>query len=83
MLVDLSGTDHNGSNVQVMVNPDHITSMQDESGSYYRYTRITLVGGASVRVPWSLAQVRSKLAEASRQLAERQEDDKDRSQGDA
>jgi len=29
MLVDLSGTDHNGSNVQVMVNPDHITSMQE------------------------------------------------------
>lgn len=64
MLVDLSGHDSSGYDVQVMVNPDHITAMTDESGSYWRKTKIYLIGGKTVYAPHSLHTVKKKLQEA-------------------
>jgi hypothetical protein len=61
MLVDLGGRDHNGYEVEAMVNPEHISSLVDQSGSYYSYTDINLVGGQKVRVPHRPYEVKRRI----------------------
>ncbi len=64
-IVDLSARTNTGHLDSVSVVADHVVSIEDTSGSYWRSSVVTLTGGAKVRCSLSKHDVEQRIREAA------------------